>query len=60
MDDEALKNPRGPCHDDYFEKLLARIRDIRSSGSGITMKTFLKKRSRFLKCEPKIASGIRD
>jgi hypothetical protein len=31
MDDERLKNPPGPGHQDYFEQLLARIRDIRSS-----------------------------
>jgi hypothetical protein len=31
MDDERLKNPPGPGHEDYFELLLARIRDIRSS-----------------------------
>ena len=31
MDDERLKNPPGPDHEDYFENLLARIRDIRSS-----------------------------
>ena len=31
MDDERLKNPRGPGHVDYFDELLERIRDIRSS-----------------------------
>ena len=31
MDDERLKNPPGPGHEDYFEELLERIRDIRSS-----------------------------
>lgn len=31
MDDERLKNPPGPDHTDYFDELLARIRDIRSS-----------------------------
>lgn len=31
MDDERLKNPSGPSDDRYFEELLARIRDIRSS-----------------------------
>jgi len=31
MDDERLKNPPGPGQPDYFEELLARIRDIRSS-----------------------------
>lgn len=31
MDDERLKNPPGPGHADYFDELLARIRDIRSS-----------------------------
>jgi hypothetical protein len=31
MDDERLKNPPGPGQDDYFERLLERIRDIRSS-----------------------------
>ncbi|WP_296508986.1 virulence RhuM family protein [Rhodoferax sp.] len=31
MDDERLKNPPGPGHIDYFDELLARIRDIRSS-----------------------------
>jgi hypothetical protein len=31
MDDERLKNPRGASDDRYFEELLARIRDIRSS-----------------------------
>jgi hypothetical protein len=31
MDDERLKNPPGPGHVDYFDELLARIRDIRSS-----------------------------
>jgi hypothetical protein len=31
MDDERLKNPSGPGHTDYFDELLARIRDIRSS-----------------------------
>ncbi len=31
MDDERLKNPSGPGDDRYFEELLARIRDIRSS-----------------------------
>jgi len=31
MDDERLKNPSGPSDDQYFDELLARIRDIRSS-----------------------------
>lgn len=31
MDDERLKNPPGPGQTDYFDDLLARIRDIRSS-----------------------------
>jgi len=31
MDDERLKNPPGPGQRDYFEQLLERIRDIRSS-----------------------------
>lgn len=31
MDDERLKNPPGPGHTEYFDELLARIRDIRSS-----------------------------
>lgn len=31
MDDERLKNPSNPGDDRYFEELLARIRDIRSS-----------------------------
>ena len=31
MDDERLKNPPGPGQEDYFDELLARIRDIRSS-----------------------------
>ncbi len=31
MDDERLKNPAGPGQTDYFDELLARIRDIRSS-----------------------------
>ena len=31
IDDERLKNPPGPGHTDYFDDLLARIRDIRSS-----------------------------
>lgn len=31
MDDERLKNPPGPGQPDYFDELLARIRDIRSS-----------------------------
>lgn len=31
MDDERLKNPPGPGQTDYFDELLARIRDIRSS-----------------------------
>jgi hypothetical protein len=31
MDDERLKNPPGPGQADYFDELLARIRDIRSS-----------------------------
>ena len=31
LDDERLKNPPGPGHEDYFAQLLARIRDIRSS-----------------------------
>jgi hypothetical protein len=31
MDDERLKNPTGPDSPDYFDELLERIRDIRSS-----------------------------
>jgi hypothetical protein len=31
MDDERLKNPPGKGHKDYFDDLLERIRDIRSS-----------------------------
>ena len=31
IDDERLKNPPGPGHADYFDELLERIRDIRSS-----------------------------
>ncbi len=31
MDDERLKNPPGKGHKDYFDELLERIRDIRSS-----------------------------
>jgi hypothetical protein len=31
MDDERLKNPPGQDHKDYFDELLERIRDIRSS-----------------------------
>jgi hypothetical protein len=31
MDDQRLKNPPGPGVPDYFDELLARIRDIRSS-----------------------------
>ncbi|MBF0106943.1 MAG: virulence RhuM family protein [Deltaproteobacteria bacterium] len=31
MDDERLKNPAGKGHTDYFDELLERIRDIRSS-----------------------------
>jgi hypothetical protein len=31
LDDERLKNPPGPGHKDYFDELLERIRDIRSS-----------------------------
>lgn len=31
MDDDRLKNPPGKGHTDYFDELLARIRDIRSS-----------------------------
>lgn len=31
IDDERLKNPPGLGHTDYFDELLARIRDIRSS-----------------------------
>ena len=31
MDDERLKNPLGKGHKDYFDELLDRIRDIRSS-----------------------------
>ena len=31
MDDERLKNPSGKGQTDYFDELLARIRDIRSS-----------------------------
>lgn len=31
MDDERLKNPPGKGHFDYFDELLERIRDIRSS-----------------------------
>jgi len=31
MDDERLKNPPGQGQKDYFDELLERIRDIRSS-----------------------------
>ena len=31
MDDERLKNPPGVGHQDYFDELLARIRDIRAT-----------------------------
>ncbi len=31
MDDERLKNPPGKGHKDYFDELLERIRDVRSS-----------------------------
>lgn len=31
LDDERLKNPRGPDVPDYFDELLERIRDIRAS-----------------------------
>src|SRR5690606_19815346 len=31
MDDERLKNPPGSGHTDYFDELLGRVRDIRSS-----------------------------
>lgn len=31
MDDERLKNPPGPGQKDYFDELLERVRDIRSS-----------------------------
>lgn len=31
MDDERLKNPPGPGHRDYFDELLERVREIRSS-----------------------------
>ncbi|MBI5508903.1 MAG: virulence RhuM family protein [Deltaproteobacteria bacterium] len=31
MDDDRLKNPRGPGTPDYFDELLERIRDIRAS-----------------------------
>lgn len=31
MDDERLKNPPVPCVPDYFDEMLERIRDIRSS-----------------------------
>jgi hypothetical protein len=34
MDDQRLKNPPGPDRPDYFDELLARIRDIRSSAIG--------------------------
>jgi hypothetical protein len=34
MDDVRLKNPPGPGVPDYFDELLARIRDIRSSEAG--------------------------
>ena len=34
MDDERLKNPPGKGHIDYFDELLERIRDIRSSERG--------------------------
>ena len=33
MDDERLKNPPGNGQTDYFDELLERIRDIRSSSS---------------------------
>lgn len=31
MDDERIKNPPGPGHVDYFDELLERVLDIRSS-----------------------------
>ena len=31
MDDERLENPPGPGQKDYFDELLSRIREIRSS-----------------------------
>jgi hypothetical protein len=31
MDDERLKNPAGPGQTDYFDELLARVREIRAS-----------------------------
>lgn len=44
MDDERLKSPPGPGVPDYFDELLERIRDFRSSESGCISKfeTFLR------------------
>jgi hypothetical protein len=36
LDDERLKNPPGPGVPDYFDELLERIRDIRSSTRSLT------------------------
>ncbi|MGI8908889.1 MAG: virulence RhuM family protein [Candidatus Sumerlaeaceae bacterium] len=38
MDDERLKNPPGPDVPDYFDELLHRIRDIRSSEKRLYLK----------------------
>jgi hypothetical protein len=38
LDDERLKNPPGPGVPDYFDELLARIRDIRSSEKRMYLK----------------------
>ena len=38
MDDERLKNPPGKGHIDYFDELLERIRDIRSSERRVYLK----------------------
>lgn len=38
MDDERLKNPRGPGVPDYFDELLERIRDIRASEKRMYLK----------------------
>jgi hypothetical protein len=38
LDDERLKNPPGPDVPDYFDELLARIRDIRSSEKRMYLK----------------------
>ena len=47
IDDESLKNPDG--RPDYFDELLARIRDIRASE-----KRFYQKKSRFVLTEQRL------